>query len=114
MAERETWATRVGFLVAAIGSAVGLGNLWQFPFKTAGNYSLLLPLSVLLLVLFVGWVLANDAVAELRKGTGGLESLGPVWLWGLRLVVPLLVLVTLGLGVYELFLVPEPTFFAPF
>ena len=37
MAERETWATRPGFVLAAIGSAVGLGNLWQFPFKTATN-----------------------------------------------------------------------------
>ncbi|MFC7134960.1 MULTISPECIES: sodium-dependent transporter [Salinibaculum] len=37
MSERATWATRVGFLVAAIGSAVGLGNIWQFPFKTASN-----------------------------------------------------------------------------
>ena len=34
---RETWATRLGFIVAAIGSAVGLGNIWQFPFKTGTN-----------------------------------------------------------------------------
>ena len=96
---------------------LGLPSAWDVSLLTWFDniaYSLLLPLSVLLLVLFVGWVLADDAVAELRKGTGGLESLGPVWLWGLRLVVPLLVLATLGLGVYELFLAPEPTFFAPF
>jgi NSS family neurotransmitter:Na+ symporter len=37
MTERATWTTRIGFLVAAIGSAVGLGNIWQFPFKTAAN-----------------------------------------------------------------------------
>ncbi|WP_338729389.1 sodium-dependent transporter [Haladaptatus sp. DJG-WS-42] len=37
MSDRETWATRMGFILAAVGSAVGLGNLWQFPFKTATN-----------------------------------------------------------------------------
>jgi NSS family neurotransmitter:Na+ symporter len=30
---RATWATRVGFIVAAVGSAVGLGNIWRFPFQ---------------------------------------------------------------------------------
>ena len=27
------WASNFGFLMAAIGSAVGLGNLWGFPYK---------------------------------------------------------------------------------
>ena len=32
MAEkRETWASRGTFIMAAIGSAVGLGNAWRFP-----------------------------------------------------------------------------------
>lgn len=31
--QRETWGTRGGFVLAAIGSAVGLGNLWGFPYK---------------------------------------------------------------------------------
>ena len=30
---RESWATRAGFILAAVGSAVGLGNVWRFPFQ---------------------------------------------------------------------------------
>ncbi|PSP96625.1 daunorubicin ABC transporter ATP-binding protein, partial [Halobacteriales archaeon QS_1_68_44] len=37
MSDRETWATRLGFILASIGSAVGLGNIWRFPFQTAEN-----------------------------------------------------------------------------
>lgn len=37
MSERDAWATRVGFILAAVGSAVGLGNVWRFPWMTADN-----------------------------------------------------------------------------
>ena len=29
--QRETWGTRAGFILAAAGSAIGLGNIWRFP-----------------------------------------------------------------------------------
>ncbi len=31
MEERSQWGTRAGFIFAAIGSAIGLGNIWRFP-----------------------------------------------------------------------------------
>lgn len=34
---REHWSSRFAFLMAAIGSAVGLGNIWRFPFVTGEN-----------------------------------------------------------------------------
>lgn len=34
--QRGHWGSRIGFILAATGSAVGLGNVWKFPY-TAGN-----------------------------------------------------------------------------
>jgi len=34
---RAQWGSKFGFLMAAIGSAVGLGNIWGFPFKMGQN-----------------------------------------------------------------------------
>ena len=37
MAERGHWGSRLGFVLAAAGSAVGLGNIWKFPYITGEN-----------------------------------------------------------------------------
>ena len=34
-AGRELFRTRAGFVLAAAGSAIGLGNMWRFPYQTA-------------------------------------------------------------------------------
>ena len=66
---RETWATRTGFILAAAGSAVGLGNVWRFPWMTASNGGSAFLAVYLLVVLGVG-VLGRDAVAEYVTGAG--------------------------------------------
>ncbi|MBN2341307.1 MAG: sodium-dependent transporter [Deltaproteobacteria bacterium] len=35
--QRDTWDSKLGFIMAASGSAVGLGNLWKFPYITWEN-----------------------------------------------------------------------------
>ena len=35
--KRETFSGRNAFIMAAIGSAVGLGNIWRFPYTTYEN-----------------------------------------------------------------------------
>ena len=37
MASREQFSSRIGFVMAAAGSAIGLGNIWSFPTLTANN-----------------------------------------------------------------------------
>ena len=37
MTGREQWGSRFGFIMAAAGSAVGLGNIWRFPYTTGEN-----------------------------------------------------------------------------
>ena len=34
---RDHWSSRSAFILAAIGSAVGLGNLWRFPAEAGAN-----------------------------------------------------------------------------
>ncbi|MEZ5921082.1 MAG: sodium-dependent transporter [Parvularculaceae bacterium] len=37
LAATQTWSSRLGFILAAVGSAVGLGNIWKFPY-IVGEY----------------------------------------------------------------------------
>ncbi|GIF01260.1 sodium-dependent transporter [Paractinoplanes rishiriensis] len=34
---REQWGTRLGFILAAMGSAIGLGNIWRYPYVVYDN-----------------------------------------------------------------------------
>lgn len=35
--KRDSWNSKMGFILAAIGSAVGLGNIWRFPYTASEN-----------------------------------------------------------------------------
>ncbi|MFC6862599.1 sodium-dependent transporter [Halomicroarcula sp. GCM10025817] len=108
------------YLASAVGIVLfllGLPSAWDTGWLTWFDnvaYQLFLPVSVLALVVFVGWVVGRDAVDELRQGSEGLGPVGPVWLWTLRLVVVVAIVGTLGLGINELFLVEDAAFFTPF
>ncbi len=51
---RENWSTRIGFILAAVGSAVGLGNVWRFPFVTGEQGGAGFLLVYLLFIIIVG------------------------------------------------------------
>lgn len=68
---RSTWGSSFGFMMAAIGSAVGLGNIWGFPYKMgkSGGFAFLLVYAVL--AVFVGYALMCTELAVGRKTQSG-------------------------------------------
>ncbi len=52
--DRGSWASGLGFVLAAAGSAVGLGNIWRFPYITGENGGGLFVLIYLLCIALVG------------------------------------------------------------
>jgi len=65
MDSRGTWATKFGFVLAAVGSAVGLGNMWKFPYITGVYGGGAFVLVYLVCILLVG---VPIMVAELMIG----------------------------------------------
>lgn len=78
--KKGQWSGNFGFLMAAIGSAVGLGNLWGFPYKMGNNGGFAFLILYLLLVFFVGFVITLSEMSLGRKTgkgvVGAYESLG--------------------------------------
>ena len=50
------FASSLGFILAAAGSAVGLGNIWAFPYKTSQNGGAAFVLLYIACVIFIGFV----------------------------------------------------------
>ena len=69
--KRDSFGSNFGFLMAAIGSAVGLGNIWGFPYKMGkcGGFTFLIV--YLMLGIFVGFVIMMGELAMGRKTRKG-------------------------------------------
>ena len=80
-AQREQWTSRLGFILAAAGSAVGLGNLWGFAYRSSQGGGGAFVFLYLLIVLIV---CIPVFVAELALGRSAMESslIAPVKLGG--------------------------------
>ncbi len=88
----------IGFVLAAAGSAVGVGNIWRFPYLVARDGGGLFILVYLVLVLTFGFVLLTTDIAIGRK-TGknawdAFQSIVPKWgfLGKLTFLVPTLIM----------------------
>ena len=71
---RGQWGSNFGFLMAAVGSAVGLGNIWGFPYKMgmSGGFAFLLVYLILAAMVGVVVMLGELTLGRLTgKGTMG-------------------------------------------
>ena len=92
------WSSNFGFLMAAIGSAVGLGNIWGFPYKMGANGGGAFLLVYVILVVFVGFAVMLGELTIGRKTGKGVVSAYHVlskrfkWLGWLGIIAPFLIL----------------------
>ncbi len=77
--KKGQWGSTFGFLMATVGAAVGLGNLWGFPYKMGKGGGFIFLLVYLILVFLVGIVMTLQELAIGRKsGKGVLYAYGSV------------------------------------
>lgn len=78
MSEKSQWGSKIGFILASAGSAIGLGAVWKFPYMTAANgggsfllvfliFTLLIGLPLLLAEFVLGRGAAVSAVKTFEK-----------------------------------------------
>ena len=60
---RAQWGSKIGFILAAAGSAIGLGNIWRFPYLAAQNGGGAFLLIYLLCVALLGYFLLTAKLA---------------------------------------------------
>ncbi|MCY4159037.1 MAG: sodium-dependent transporter [Bacteroidetes bacterium] len=82
---RGQWTGRVGFILAAAGSAIGLGNIWRFPYSVAEGGGGLFVIIYLFFVLAIGLpvLLAELSVGRTsqRNPVGAFKALMPGKIW---------------------------------
>ncbi len=65
--KRGGFASSFGFLMAAVGSAVGLGNIWGFPYKAGANGGFAFIIIYIILAVFLGYPMMIGEIALGRK-----------------------------------------------
>lgn len=71
MASNSTWGSRIGFILASAGSAVGLGAIWKFPYLAGNNGGSVFLLSYLLFTFTVGVAMLISEYVIGREGRMG-------------------------------------------
>ncbi len=85
-ASRSGFSSRIGFVAAAAGSAVGLGNIWKFPYETGENGGAAFLMIYLICIFLIGFPLMVGEIAVGRNTQsnpfGAYKKLGGKnWAW---------------------------------
>ncbi len=71
----ETWSSRLGFVLAAVGSSVGLGNIWRFTYTTGENGGGAFVIAYLVCIALIAFpLLAAEYAVGRRSGHSAVES----------------------------------------
>ena len=98
MKKKSSFSGQIGFVLAAAGSAVGVGNLWRFPYLVAKDGGGLFLIIYIVLVLTFGFTLLTTDIAIGRKtgksAVAAYETMRPGWkkLGLLTFLVPMLIM----------------------
>lgn len=80
---RDKWSSNLGFILAASGSAIGLGNLWKFPYNTGVNGGGAFVLLYLVFLILIGLPLMLGAITLGRNTQlsvfGAYKSINTKW-----------------------------------
>ncbi len=71
--ERGQWGSNLGFILAAVGSAVGLGNIWGFPYKMGKSGGFTFLIVYIAIAILVGFIIMMCELSLGRK-----YELGPI------------------------------------
>ncbi|MBF8983549.1 sodium-dependent transporter [Lutibacter sp. B2] len=81
--ERDKWSSKIGFILAAAGSAVGLGNLWKFPYSVGSNGGGAFVMIYFIFLFVIGFPLMLAAITLGRKtqlsAVGAYRSIKKKW-----------------------------------
>lgn len=84
---REQWGSRLGFVLAAAGSAVGLGNIWRFSFVAGNEGGAAFVLIYLAAIFLIGYPLLSTEIAigrsTQKNPVGAFKALAPNTPWWL-------------------------------
>lgn len=96
--KRNSFSSSIGFVLAAAGSAVGLGNIWRFPYLAAKDGGGLFLVVYIVLALTFGFTMLITEVAIGRKTKqSALTAYGRLhkksgWIGGFATIVPFMIL----------------------